>query len=237
MVSTVHISQVAPWRAEIRFPLFSCRKSILIWFVRFDSSPAHSAVKLNDQKGSNMLTRTYNPADYELCTPTTFDYPESIPTNVRGNPVVWRHSAHVGGLFSLHKTWEMYNVPTSHRERLCFGEAMEDGFDHTGYNKSRGIPCCASCERIRAHMGSWCVSCGEFFIRDFYDTRFCVAYPHCFSCLDKLDWDFCPDHASPRQVDYFESTGRHVISPPAGFNPTRYTDEELDDFINNELGI
>lgn len=184
-----------------------------------------------------MATKIYNPADYEQCVPATFEYPESIPNQVRSNPVVWRHSAHIGGLFSLHKVWEMYNVPATHRDRLCFGEEMADELEHSGYSTIRGLPCCASCERVRAHMGSWCVSCGEFFIRDFRDTRFCVAYPHCFGCLDKLEWDYCPDHASPSQVDFFESTHQHVMSQPAGYNPTRFTNEELDDFITNELGI
>lgn len=175
----------------------------------------------------------YDPADYERGEFVEFHYPENIPTAVRGKPIRWRRSAHVGGLFKLQTSWDKDAIPLRYQELLCYGSMPTNVDKHSGFTKKRGIVICAECDKPKVYNSHWCVSCGEFFIRDFVDTRFCPAYPHCFNCLDKLRWDYCPDHALPNHVDWAEN-GDTTIVRPAGFNPRIYTREELDsvfDFI------
>lgn len=183
-----------------------------------------------------MQVRPYDAADYELGTYVDFEYPENIPNSVKGKPIMWRKAAHVGGLFKLHCSWNIDNIPAAFQDRLCYGPIPTNVDKHSGYERVRGVVCCAECEKPKVYNSHWCIRCGSFFIRDFIDTRFCTAYPHCFSCLPELPWTFCPDHASPSFVDSAAS-GTITIMLPSGFNPIDISEEDLEDFINNELGI
>lgn len=181
--------------------------------------------------------RPYDPEDYVRGTRIEFDYHPNIPNFAKGTPIIWPRSAHVGGVFALHGIWEQKNVPAAFRPRLCFGKESWEGGQHDTYTRIRGIVCCAECERPKNYLARYCINCGDFFIQDFIDTRYCPAYPHCWNCLSELSWPYCPDHASPSAVEFFEANGTTVIARPAGFNPLDISDEELEDFIANELGI
>lgn len=178
-----------------------------------------------------MTVRAYDPADYERCQPVAFAYPMRIPLAVRGRPVIWQKSAHVGGLFNMHCSWEIDSVPVNFQNLLCFGPIPTNIDKHTTFEKKRGLVICGDCDKPKVYNSHWCVSCGEFFIRDFIDTRFCPAYPHCFNCLDKLKWDFCPDHAMPSHVEFAEN-GDTTILPPVGLNPKVFTAEELENVFD-----
>lgn len=68
-----------------------------------------------------MSVRPYDPADYERGKYVDFNYPEAIPDIVKGKPIVWRRSAHVGGLFRSDKAWNIDNIPNTYQDRLCYG--------------------------------------------------------------------------------------------------------------------
>jgi hypothetical protein len=180
--------------------------------------------------------RPYDPGDYEKGTYVEYEYHPDIPDYVKGSPIIWKNAAHVGGIFSLHKQWQPHNIPHAFYDRVCFGYLEEDTKSHAEYERRNGIVICGECDKPKVFNTFYCLCCGKFFIRDFVDTRFCPAYPHCWDCIDRYEWNFCPDHAMPSMVAY-ASTGHTLIRPPAGFNPTVFSDEEIEDFIANELGI
>lgn len=178
-----------------------------------------------------MTIRAYNPADYERGDRVAFAYPMSIPLGVRGQPIVWRRSAHVGGLFKMQSGWDIDNIPTRYQNLLCYGSMPTNVDKHTNFKKVRGLVICGDCDKPKVYNSHWCLGCGEFFIRDFIDTRFCPAYPHCWNCLDKLKWDYCPDHAMPNHVEFAEN-GDTTILAPVGLNPKVYTEEDLKDVFD-----
>ena len=116
-------------------------------------------------------------------------------------------------------------IPRNFRSLLCITTV---GGEHERGNIRRGrygIPACGNCDRILPWFLHQCVSCGDFFIRDFLSAKFCSLYPHCFDCLPRLSWAYCPDHAS-----YFATTFHGDVDaeyPPTGINPRKYTEEEL----------
>jgi hypothetical protein len=183
-----------------------------------------------------MTVRPYDPADYVRGERVTFNYPEQIPEQVKGSPIIWPRSAHVGGLFNFHYSWNIDLIPAAYQDRLCYGNVPTNVDKHTGFERVRGVVTCAECEKPKVYNSHWCICCGNFFIKDFIDTRFCPAYPHCFNCLPQLSWTFCPDHALPDHVEFAQS-GNTTLMLPAGFNPIEIDPAELEDFINNELGI
>ena len=174
-----------------------------------------------------MTVRKYDPDDYVRGEYVEFNYPESIPLSVRGRPIVWPRSAHVGGLFNFHCSWDILEIPTKFQNLLCYGSIPTNVDKHSKFDKRRGIVICGDCDKPKVYNSHWCLNCGEFFIRDFVDTRFCPAYPHCFNCLDVLRWDYCPDHAMPQHVEWAEN-GDTTIIRPVGLNPKNYSREELD---------
>jgi len=178
-----------------------------------------------------MTVRAYDPADYERGEYVDFDYPENIPTEVRGRPIRWRNSAHTGGLFVMHNSWDVDNIPTRYQNLLCYGSIPTNIDKHTNFTKVRGMVICGDCDKPKVYNSHWCINCGEFFIRDFIDTRFCSAYPHCWNCLGELRWDFCPDHALPNHVEWAEN-GDTTIIRPVGLNPKVFTAEELENVFD-----
>lgn len=179
----------------------------------------------------------YNPADYERSVPTEFDYPEAFPMFARGKPVIWPHSAHIGGITRLSEIWKRYRVPNKYRELLCYGNMEAESNGHMAqYSRSNGIVTCNVDDLTPVYNTFYCVRCGVFFIRDFVDTRFCPSYAHCWSCLPELSWAYCPDHSSPAIVQY-SLNGLTTVTYPVGKNPIEISDADLEDFISNELGI
>jgi hypothetical protein len=183
-----------------------------------------------------MPVTPYDPKDYERGTPVDFDYPEGIPEDFKGRPVVWRRSVHVCGLFKPHYAWNIDLIPAKYRERLCYGIIPTNIDGHASYERIRGHIVCGECELTKVYNSHWCLGCGNFFIRDFNDTRFCVAYPHCWSCLGQLSWDYCPDHSLPNHVKVVEEGKGTTLVYPQGFNPKDYSDQEMKDFLD-EIGI
>lgn len=180
--------------------------------------------------------RKYNPTDYELGTFVDYTYPENIPDFAKGRPIVWRGSTHIGGLFSLSEYWQPHRIPYKFQDLVCYGYLSPDTKDHVAYDKRNGIVVCGDCDKPKVFNTFYCLYCGDFFIRDFVDTRFCPAFPYCWDCIGEYEWDFCSDHASPGLVDYAFS-GNTIVIPPVGMNPTKYSDSDIEDFIANELGI
>lgn len=201
------------------------------------SSSLNRSTCTSKKKGTTMPVRPYNPEDYVRGERIEFDYPENFPEFAKGSPIIWPKSAHPGGLLALKNIWTEQYVPAAFRPRLCFGKESWEGGEHEGFTRVRGVVACASCELPKSYLSRWCISCGGFFIQDFIDTRYCPCYPHCWDCLSKLSWPYCPDHATPNQIAQYESSDSTIISPPAGFNPLKISDEDLEDFISNELGI
>ena len=178
-----------------------------------------------------MTIRTYDPADYERGTWVDFDYPILIPRQVRGNPIEWQRSAHPGGLFLPHYAWDIDYIPERYKNLLCYGNLPTNIDKHSNFTKKRGIVICGDCDKPKVYTSHWCLNCGEFFIRDFVDTRFCSAYPHCWDCLGELNWDYCPDHAMPNHVEFAEN-GDTTITSPVGLNPKVFTVEELENVFD-----
>lgn len=181
--------------------------------------------------------RPYNPDDYIRGTYVEFDYPEALPLFARERPIAWPNSAHVGGLVKQTAIWTRHLVPHKYRELLCYGNMEEESRGHMAqYRRSNGIVTCDIDDLTPVYNTYYCVSCGVFFIRDFVDTRFCPAYAHCWGCLPKLSWAYCPDHSSPATIQN-SLDGLTTITYPVGRNPIEISDADLEDFITNELGI
>lgn len=179
-----------------------------------------------------MTIRAYDPADYELGEFVDFEYPDNIPTEVRGRPIRWRRSEHVGGLFVPHYAWNPDYIPQRYQNLLCYGSIPTNLDKHTTFTKRRGIIICGDCDKPKVYNSHWCIQCGEFFIKDFIDTRFCSAFPFCWDCLDDVPWDeYCRDHALPAHVEFSEN-GDTTIIPPVGLNPKVFTAEELENVFD-----
>ena len=178
-----------------------------------------------------MTVKPYNPDDYVRGNPVAFAYPQSIPLQVRGKPIEWPHAAHVGGLFKMSCSWDIDNIPTRYQNLLCYGNIPTNVDKHTTFTTKRGIIICGDCDKPKVYRTHWCVCCGDFFILDFIDTRFCSAYPKCWKCIDTYKWDYCPDHASPKFVDFAEN-GDTTILAPVGLNPREFTAEELENVFD-----
>lgn len=128
--------------------------------------------------------------------------------------------AHVMNVVILQPAvWHEY-IPRTHRDKICFSMGKEG---HNEPTKSRGgLPCCGGCGKPYPWFSHFCVGCGEFFIRDFFSPQFCSLYPTCWDCLPELPWSYCPAHGD-NELRFRE------VMPPAGLNPRKYTQEELDD--------
>ena len=116
-------------------------------------------------------------------------------------------------------------IPYIYQQKICFSMGKEG---HEGTTHNGSIPLCGGCKKPRQWFGHFCAGCGDFFIRDFYDPRFCDYYPTCWDCLSELPWAHCPDHF------YANSIFAHLEVAPAGLNPTKFTQEELDNVFDFE---
>lgn len=130
-------------------------------------------------------------------------------------------------------TTAYYSCPIIYRENLCFGylspmnlkhDYSSDGSPWTLSNSNNG--CCTVCDGLWYTNLHRCVLCDDLFIRDFFDPKFCLFFPTCWSCLPKLPWAYCVNHTPTGVVaQLFKKT-----KPPIGKNPKKFTQEELDDF-------
>ena len=128
------------------------------------------------------------------------------------------------------------NVPWTHRNLLCF---MTEGPRETRHEWRAALyvhgffGICATCEKPPIFKYYQCVSCDNFFIKDFTHHKYCILYPHCWNCIPKLGWDYCPDHTIPI---YRSTADLEKIHPPLGLNPRTFSNDDLDDFAK-EFGL
>lgn len=168
-----------------------------------------------------------------------FDYPEGIPEHLRTKrfgPHLPEGYAHPVDIYDYWAARERKNLPYGMRDKVCHGYRYPPDSDHRGYTSLRGVPVCKVCTRPGAYLLFYCLSCGSLFIKDFADSRFCNFYPHCWSCLPKLQWPYCPTHSTARGLSSFGIVDfPYTARSPRGFNPRVYTEEELKDvfaFLN-----
>lgn len=153
---------------------------------------------------------------------------DKLPQELLRPKSEWRPSAtglHIMGAVNNFNL-EPRQIPVTHLRKICFTMSAENH----GPDLSRGIPLCKEDDAVYPWFSHFCLSCGEFFIRDFVDTRFCAFYAHCWNCLPKLPWDYCADHYG------LPPEKKHTILSPLGMNPKKYTDEEIADafaFLND----
>lgn len=135
------------------------------------------------------------------------------------------------------------DYPVNVIELVCFPNSCggNDGRSVGDYIEPRysnaGIPFCGYCKRPPHWFTYRCVSCDVVFIKDFLDPKFCSSYPHCWNCLPKLSWSYCPDHGSKGLMEnngivYNEGTAFERVlhcHEPLGLNPKIYEASELDD--------
>lgn len=145
---------------------------------------------------------------------------DKIPKELIKERRFWHsHGSHILNVVNLQPAvWNSF-VPLTHRNLICFTMGVEG---HEGFASSGGIPICGGCRHPRSWFSHFCVSCGDFFIRDFYSPKFCDLYPVCWDCLPELPWASCPDHGS-------KNTRFLKVVPPVGLNPHKFTKEEIDD--------
>src|SRR4249919_1464215 len=55
-------------------------------------------------------------------------------------------------------------------------------------------PYCANCNKIVPWFVFKCVTCNDYFLKDFRHPKFCPLYPTCWEHTLELEWDHCPDH-------------------------------------------
>lgn len=133
--------------------------------------------------------------------------------------------SHIVNVINLSGHARQY-IPLVYQDRFCYSMGQEG---HNGTATTGSIPICGGCRRPRPWFGHFCVGCGDFFIRDFADPRFCNLYPTCWNCLPELPWASCPDHGPRSDSIYYA-----LVAPPTGLNPRKFTPEELadaDDFL------
>lgn len=158
------------------------------------------------------------------------ELPESIPNTALGNyPRFNEGAAHPVGLLDYWEYREYWNLPETFRNRVCHGYRREESKSHEGYRIRDGVPCCGTCGKPPVYLLFYCLNCGDLFIKDFSDSRFCGQYPHCFNCLSELSWSHCPDHTPKFFSDLYMMRDNPTEHGPAGFNPRKWTDEELAD--------
>lgn len=130
----------------------------------------------------------------------------------------------VGGMFDLYNMREYWDLPEDIREKVCHGYRRLESKSHTGVTTVRGVPACGTCNKPFVHLVFPCLSCNRIFIKDFRDPRFCPMYPHCWDCLDKVEFPCCKEHALPI---YRNDLSFFPYLKPAGLNPKRFSPEEL----------
>lgn len=163
------------------------------------------------------------------------ELPENIPDKVLGKfPHFDENHAHPTGLIDWWEAREYWNIPLQYRDKVCHGYRREESKSHKGYTNRSGIPVCATCGKPPAHLIFYCFNCGELFIKDFRDTRFCALYPYCYDCLSELSWAFCPDHTVRLTASFYKLMDNPTIIPPIGMNPRKFTEEELRDAFDDE---
>jgi hypothetical protein len=115
-----------------------------------------------------------------------------------------------------------YLIPYSHEVKIC-REYGDNDKHQAGRRSVNGMPGC-SCGRTFSWFGKFCLSCGDFFLQDFHDKRFCAFWATCYNCLSELPWEYCLDHGVKDPV--------FVEHLPTGANPRKFTDEELKDVFD-----
>lgn len=162
------------------------------------------------------------------------ELPETIPDIALGRfPEFRPGAAHPVGLLNSWEYRSYWNIPIAFRDRICHGYRREETAAHNGYSSVNGVPRCNTCRKPPFWSLHYCVSCGVLFIKDFSDSRFCNLYPHCFDCLPKLSWAYCPDHTPAFLVPIFQIRTDPTEFAPIGLNPRKFTDEELADAFDD----
>jgi hypothetical protein len=153
---------------------------------------------------------------------------DKLPREIVKPKSEWRSSAtglHVMGAvdnFNFHQ--KQHLIPVTHLRKICFTMGAEG--HEPGSNK--GIPACKRDGGVFPWFSHYCVRCGDFFLRDFYDPRFCAFYATCWDCLPQLPWASCTDH-------YGYDPSNYKTAPPVGLNPRKYSEQEIADafsFLN-----
>lgn len=125
---------------------------------------------------------------------------------------------------------EAYNAtPLSFRDRVCWArlDPINSHYlklvesDHRISGRHVEDSLCRECRKLPAYYLRKCFNCTNFFIKDFFDSRYCRFIPFCWNCLPQLPWSSCPDH--PDRINWDNQL-------PLGVNPKTFTQEELDSF-------
>ena len=147
---------------------------------------------------------------------------DRVPKELIRPKELWRPGkSHVMGAVN-NFTIPRYLVPYSYDQKIC-REYGDEG--HKPGKKVNGLPGC-SCGKTFSWFSHFCLMCGDFFLQDFHDKRYCTFYATCWDCTQKLPWEYCLDHGV--KDPWFTE---HL---PMGANPRKFTAEELENVFDFE---
>lgn len=145
-----------------------------------------------------------------------------VPREIVRPTELWRPGkSHMQGTVN-NFTIPSYLIPFSYESRICRLYGQDDS--HVAGKRSvNGLPGC-SCGRTFPWFGHFCLGCGNYFLQDFHDKRYCAFWATCWDCTQLLPWEYCLDHGVKDPM--FKE---HL---PTGANPRKFTDEELENVFD-----
>jgi len=90
------------------------------------------------------------------------------------------------------------------------------------YDAEYHLNVCRHCGGILFTSVWRCPSCDDIYIKDFVDSRWCLAFPLCWNCLTELSPQPCVPHGHDASRIVRNRT-------PLGLNPPPFEESELDD--------